>query len=167
MRVLGMQDLVNIVRQQGAKQIVIVEALDNWFQTIGSIRVQDPNVVYSVHQYFLPNIRTPTSWDLKFGNFSQQVPLFIGEWAVQVHTIYPSRCSGLTPTQATQLVNEFLAYMQQKMVSWTAYDFGPDQLIVNYNYTPTELTGPWTCGDLHSTAGMGNLILQYLTHGLL
>ena len=176
--VRGVQDLVNAIRQAGAKQIVIVEALQNWFQTIdangtGSNFVVDPNVVYSAHVYFQDNTRTLQDWNLKFGDVSStndlltRFPIFVGEWAFTPN-IYLARCNNLTPQQAIALVNSFLHYMQQNNMSWTAFAFTIKQLFLDYtHYTPTQLaipTGapPWTCGMPTPIVGDGYLVQQYL-----
>ncbi len=162
--VVGMQKLTYAIRGQGAQQIIIGEALNNTFQTIGNNLLAGKNIVYSVHQYFQDNVRTPASWDLKFGNLGKQVPIFIGEWAFTPNTNYPTRCDKLTSTQAIALVNEFIAYMKQHGTSWTAYAFMEDQLILNYtNYTPTTLSGAWVCAHATPIAQDGDLVQQYLT----
>ena len=162
--VVGMQDLVNAIRSTGAQQIVIVEAFENWFATIGNNFVQDQEVVYSVHQYFQPSIRTISTWDQKFGKLSLTKPMYIGEWALQPNPAFPSRCIDLAYDQTTQLLQSFLTYMEQHYVSWTAYAFLIKSLITDYtNYTPSTLNRPWTCGDLTSTAGDGELVKNYLT----
>lgn len=162
--VVGMQNLTNAIRQQGAAQIIIGEALNNTFQTIGNNLLARKNIIYSVHQYFQDNVRTPASWDLKFGNLGKQVPIFIGEWAFTPNSAYPTRCDKLTSSQAITLVNEFLAYMKQHGTSWTAYAFMVNQLILNYtNYTPTTLSGSWVCAHPAPIAQDGDVVQQYLT----
>jgi endoglucanase len=179
-QVYGIQDLINAIRGRNANQIIIAQALQGSFETFETYCgmcnfLQDPanptspNIVYSVHQYFQDQFRTTASWDLKFGNISSQVPIFIGEWALQVNTIYPVRCDHLTPAQAIQLVQDFLSYMNQHGTSWTAFAFMLDQLILNYKqYTPTTFSGLTIlpCGNIHATAGMGDIVLGYLLNGV-
>jgi hypothetical protein len=177
-KVHGMQDLVNTIRQAGAQQIIVVEALQGSFQTInadgtGSNFVQDPNIVYSIHNYFTTDVRTPKAWDMKFGDISATnnmlalFPMYVGEWAFSVN-VDQIRCSGMTPQQASDLVNSWLQYMQQYGISWTAYSFTLKQLFLDYkNYTPTQLaipngSPPWTCGMATPIAGDGYLVQQYL-----
>lgn len=174
----GMQELVDTIRQAGAQQVIIVEALQDWFQTMnkngtGSNFVQDPNIVYSAHLYFTSNVRGLQSWNAKFGDVSTtnnllaQFPMFVGEWAFSANAAQ-SRCAGLTVQQAIDLTNSFLYYMEQNGMSWAAYAFTLKQLFLDYdNYTPTQLTvgdgePPWTCGMPTPIAGDGAIVQQYL-----
>lgn len=54
-QIVGMQTLVNTVRQAGAKQIILVEGFSygETFYNIGSNTVSDPlnNIVYEIHKY--------------------------------------------------------------------------------------------------------------------
>ena len=135
--VVGMQDLVNAVRAQGANQIIIAEGGENSFLNFESdctklgldphcnflqdpANTTNPNIVYSAHEYFVPIGSTPRSapfWDGKFGNLSKEVPIFIGEWEFSINTAYVRRCEdiagtrSLTADEATALVDSFLSYM--------------------------------------------------------
>jgi aryl-phospho-beta-D-glucosidase BglC (GH1 family) len=181
--VVGMQTLVNTIRQAGAKQIIIAEALQNWFQTFqtscpsGSTCnfINDPegNIVYSAHNYFTPNALTTSEWTVKYGDDSSTVnllalvPMFVGEWALTPNVAGLGRCS-FTPDQAIALVNSFLQFMQQYNMSWTAFSFTLKQLFLDYaNYTPSQLAAPnglptWTCGQATPIVGDGALVKQYL-----
>jgi hypothetical protein len=183
--VVGTQNMVNTIRQAGAQQIIIVEALQNWFQTInadgtGNNFVVDPscnckngNIVYSAHNYFTPNAVTSAEWLSKFGDISSSnnmlamYPMFVGEWALTVNVPGLGRCS-FTPAQAIAEVNSWLQFMQQYGISWTAYSFTLKQLFLDYkNYTPTQLaipngSPPWTCGMATPIVGDGYLVQQYL-----
>ena len=170
--VIGMQKVVDAVRSVGAHQIIIAEASTEMtgFDGIGNDLIKDPNIVYSVHEYFdwrkNNNLdRSPAGWDLKFGNLSTAHPIFIGEWAFLPNANHIVFCEDLTTSQASQLVQSFLSYMQQRNVSWTAWDFDLDHLILNYkSFAPTTLHTHWHCGNMSSDAGMGTLIKQYLTN---
>lgn len=193
-KVVGMQTLVNTIRQQGANQIIIAQAAENSFQKFESdctsstphcnfltdpgCNCQTGNIVYSVHVYFQPNVRTPMDWDSRFGTLGQEVPIFIGEWEFSINSSYTARCdepsppyppnTSMTPDEANTLVQNFLAYMGSHGTNWTAFAFTLNQMILNYNnYTPTSLYNPpWTCGDPHATAGDGSVIKQYLLNDL-
>lgn len=176
--VVGVQNLVNTIRQAGAKQIIIVEALQNWFETInkdanGGNFVVDSNIVYSAHNYFTPNALTTATWDLKFGNVSPtndlltKFPMYVGEWALTPNVAGLGRCA-FTPDQAVALVSTFLSYMQQDNMSWTAFSFTLKQLFLDYaNYTPTQLSVPngspsWSCGQATPIVGDGAQVKQFL-----
>lgn len=167
--IVGMQDVVNAIRSVGAPQITIAESstLMDGFSGVGNNLIQDPNIVYSMHEYFDytkdNNRRMPSGWDVIFGNLSATHPVFIGEWAVLPNAQYPTFCNNLTTPQAEQLVLSFLQYMQQHQVNWTAWNFNPYHLIQDYtNFTPTTFTTPWHCGDTSSHAGMGSIVKQFL-----
>lgn len=167
--ILGMQNLVNAIRTAGANQLIIAEAPpgSNGFDGIGNDLIQDPNIVYSVHHYFNDakdnRNRLPSGWDLKFGNLSVAHPMYIGEWAFIPNANHPVFCRNITTPKAEQLVSNFLTYMQQHQVSWTAWSYSPYHLIQDYtHFSPTALTTPWHCGNTASHAGMGDIVKQYL-----
>jgi len=170
----GMQELVDAVRQEGAKQILFVEALNNSYETFnadgtGGNFVHDSNLVYSTHIYFQDIIgRSPSAWDLATGSLYKQFPVYIGEWAFEPNAGYAIRCDNLTPDQAIALIDSFLQYMQQNNISWTVFAFTIKQLFLDYtNYTPTRLTvpsgaSPWTCPLPTPIVGDGYVVQQYL-----
>ena len=167
--IVGMQDVVDAIRSAGAPQIIIAEAPTtlNGFDGIGNNLIQDPNIMYSIHEYFNyardNHNRTTWGWDLKFGSLGSAHPVFIGEWAFLPNANYPVFCQNITAPQADQLVLSFLQYMQQHQVNWTAWNFDPYHLIQDYTYfTPTTLDIPWSCGDQTSHAGMGSIVKQFL-----
>ncbi len=166
--VIGMQQAVNAIRSAGGKQIIVAEAINTstaYFQGFTSF-IQDPNIVYSNHMYFKNTAERSTGgWDSEFGNFSANYPVLIGEWALLPNANYPSFCAGLDAASGTQLVNTFLNYMQQHQVSWTAWEFKANHLIIDEtSFSPTTLTTAWCCGQGPvCNAGMGTLIKNYLS----
>jgi endoglucanase len=167
--IVGMQDVVDAIRSVGAPQIIIAEAPTtlNGFDGVGNNLIQDPNIMYSIHEYFNNaqdnHNRTTWGWDMKFGSLGATHPVFIGEWAFLPNANYPVFCENITAPQADQLVWSFLQYMQQHQVNWTAWNFDPYHLIQDYtNFTPTTLDMPWNCGDPSSHAGMGSIVKQFL-----
>jgi hypothetical protein len=208
--VVGMQTLVNAIRSQEANQIVIAQPAANSFLNFESdcpaatppnphcnflgdpANTTSPNIIYSVHEYFVPASNTPRQppfWDGKFGNLSKEVPIFIGEWEFSINTTYVARCEDVTGTrsltadEATALVDSFLLYMNGKdaqgqntnpsgqPISWTTFAFTWGQMLADQkylNYAPTTLytTPPFTCGSNVPLAGDGWLIQQYLLYGV-
>ncbi|HLZ80511.1 MAG TPA: glycoside hydrolase family 5 protein [Ktedonobacteraceae bacterium] len=169
---VGLQPVVNAIRATGAQQIIIAEWNEDGaagFSTIGANVINDSNIVYSMHTYLAALYhsleRAPQGWDIVFGNFASTHPMYIGEWAFLPNARYPVFCQAITPTQATQLVNTFLDYMQQKGINWTAWSFTPSHLILDTtSFTPTTLTAPWCCGQGPvCPAGMGSIIKSYLS----
>ncbi len=200
--VVGMQTLVNTIRSQGANQIIIAEPAANSFLTFESdctklalnphcnflsdpARTTNPNIIYSVHEYFVPvgsTPRQPPYWDAKFGNLSKEVPIFIGEWEFSINTPYLARCEDVTGTrsltadEATALVDSFLQYMDGnnasgQKISWTTFAFTWGQMFTDQKYityAPTTLytNPPFVCGSNVPMAGDGWLIQQYLLYGV-
>jgi aryl-phospho-beta-D-glucosidase BglC (GH1 family) len=196
--VVGMQTLINAIRSQGANQIIIAQPAGNSFVSFETDCPQatphcnflqdpangsKPNIVYSVHEYFVPSGTTPRSasfWDGKFGNLSKEVPIFIGEWEFSINTTYVARCEDVTGTrsltadEATALVDSFLSYMDGQnasgqKISWTTFAFTWGQMFTDQkyiNYTPTTLytTPAFVCGSNVPLAGDGWLIQQYLVN---
>jgi aryl-phospho-beta-D-glucosidase BglC (GH1 family) len=200
----GMQDLVNAIRGQGANQIIIAQAGENSFLNFETdctklglnkhcnflqdpANTTNPNVVYSVHEYFVPvgsTPRQPQFWDGKFGTLSEEVPIFIGEWEFSINTTYLPRCEDVTGTrsltadEATVLIDSFLSYMDGsnsvsgQKISWTTFAFTWGQMFTDQkylNYAPTTLytNPPFVCGSNIPMAGDGWLIQQYLVNGVL
>ncbi|HET9920374.1 MAG TPA: glycoside hydrolase family 5 protein [Ktedonobacteraceae bacterium] len=160
----GMQELVDAVRSTGAQQIIMVEGYSfaETFYNIGSNVIHDPNIVYEIHEYGMN--RTPDDWNKDFGFMSTTYPVFIGEWALmgggnsgQVN------CHNIAPSQANQVVLNFLNYMASHNMSWTAYAFTEGHMLQNYSaYTPTTFDFNWTCGQNSPVPGMGAVVKQYL-----
>jgi Cellulase (glycosyl hydrolase family 5) len=199
--VVGLQNLVNAIRGQRANQIIIAQPAANSFLSFETdcpqstprcnflkdpANTANPNIVYSVHEYFVPAGSTPRQspyWDGKFGNFSKEVPIFIGEWNFSINTTSHARCEdvsgtrSLTGDEATQLVDNFLSYMDGKnssgqKISWTTFAFTwggmfTDQKYVTYAPTSLYTNPPWKCGSAIPMAGDGWLIQQYLVKGVL
>ncbi len=167
--VVGMQQVVNAIRADGAKQIIIAEWIDQGVAGFAGFTsfINDPNIMYSMHMYFkAPNLRTTTGWDSNFGNLSAQYPVLIGEWALLPTNKDQSFCSGLDASSGTVLVDSFLQYMQQHNVNWTAQGFFvPDLIKDETTFSPTVLTDQWNCGGPRipgADAGMGSIIKNYL-----
>jgi hypothetical protein len=182
---VGFQDLVNAVRSTGARQIIVVEpgssgkgkygsngqdpataAQEGGWVTLGNIRINDANVIYSLHVY--QGVKdSPVAQDAKWGPILNHFPLYYGEWAFLPNANGASHCQGISHDQAPTDVENFLNYAASRDASWSAWDFAPPHLIEDdTTFTPTSLTVPWTCGDTNNTAaGMGSIIKNYLmTH---
>jgi aryl-phospho-beta-D-glucosidase BglC (GH1 family) len=201
--VVGIQTLVNAIRSQGANQIIIAQPAENSFLKFETdcpattppnphcnflqdpANTTNPNIVYSVHEYFVPIGKTPRQppfWDEKFGILSKEVPIFIGEWEFSINTPYVARCEDVTRTrsltadEATTLVSSFLYYMDGnnssgQKISWTTFSFTWGEMFTDQkylSYTPTTLytTPPFVCGSNVPLAGDGWLIQQYLLYGV-
>lgn len=159
--VIGMQTLVNTVRAVGAKQILIIGGV----HVADNLRINDPNIMYTVHTFHRVADGTPAIWSANWGTFLGHYPLFYGEWALLPNGHASYYCVTATPENANQKVLNFLTYMDQNSMSWTAWQFANNYLIVNHNtFAPTSLDAPnqnWTCPKPGASIGMGQVVQQY------
>jgi aryl-phospho-beta-D-glucosidase BglC (GH1 family) len=170
--IVGMQAIVNAIRATGAQQIIIVGGIEVVVCSNPPLTVIDPNIVYTRHAYRDVSFGSSTCngktimWDASWGSFKGQYPLYYGEWALLPNTVYPYQCQGATPANADQKVIDFMNYMTQNDINWTAWEFDSPYLIQDHtNFTPTNLDDPnntWTCNTTTSTAGMGTIVYLYL-----
>lgn len=166
-QVVGMQTMVNTVRAAGAKQIILVEGYSygETFYNIGSNTVKDPlnNVVYEIHKYGLN--QPSTYWDKDFGFMTAKYPVLVGEWALMASG-RNLNCYKTRQSDASQVVSRFLNYMAAHNMSWTAFAFNLDHLILDVSkYQPTNFNVPAsTWCTANGLAGMGVNIQQYLAN---
>ena len=164
--IIGMQNLVTAIRSTGAKQIIIVGGIHN----AGTLRIKDPNIMYTTHTYHKVAIGDPTIWNQEWAGFIGHYPIFYGEWALLPNSNTPQRCTGATMNNANQKVQAFLTYMQQNGISWTAWQFNINYLILDRTqFTPTSLNDPkhpWVCNSPNAAAGMGTVIYQFMQGNL-
>ena len=163
---IGMQDLVNVIRATGAKQMLMVEGYSyaETFNNIGNNLVSDPDVVYEAHDYGL--LKTPAQVYADYGFMLSRFPIFVGEWALMGGgNSGEINCSNVIPSQADSIVLTFLQYMAQNNISWTAYTFNSEHMIVDYaKFTPTSFDFKWTCGQSNPVPGMGTVVANYLNN---
>ena len=167
-QIVGMQALVNAVRSTAAQQIIVIAGIE----VAGSLRINDPNIIYTLHAYHDVAAGNPKTWDSEWGAFKGNYPLYYGEWALVTSTLYPYQCQGATPANANQKAIDFMNYMDSNKINWTAWQFNSPYLIQDHTaFAPTNLddpNNPWTCSTQPSTAGMGTLVyldLQKLAAG--
>ena len=160
--IVGMQALVNAIRSTHAKQIIIIAGV----KTAGTLRISDPNIVYTQHTYYKVAVGNPAVWDQDWGSFKGHYPLYYGEWALLPNSRVARRCQSATPTNADQKVLAFLNYMKQNQISWTAWKFDVPYLLQDRtNFTPTQLNDPhhsWKCNSPNAVAGMGMDVKTFL-----
>src|SRR5207248_10375525 len=104
--------------------------------------------------------------DAQWGSLKGHYPLYYGEWALLPNSRASFRCQGATMQNADQKVINFMNYMDQNNISWTAWEFHDAHLIVDRKtFTPTrlhDLSHPWQCNSPDAIAGMGVLVKQHL-----
>jgi uncharacterized protein (TIGR03437 family) len=166
--VVGMRQLVNVVRSTGATQVIAAQAFSDahLFQGFESIYwLQDSNVIYEVHPQF-DRVMSATEREQKFGFLTGRLHVYAGEWGLSLNQ--DSAACRRVPREvaaATQIVVEAYRYFYQHRMSWTASTFEPGSLINDYEtYSNTRLDRPLTCGAApESRQGMGEILLLTMT----
>lgn len=133
---VGMQSLVDEIRQEGATNVIIVPGLDYELTLAGMPTVTDPSdpsdpqLAYGIH-YPALNLST-TAWDTEFGNLARTAPVIVTEWQANSTT----NCIQSSPTTAPLL----LEYLASKGIGVVGFAFDlPGTIISDYNtYGPTN-----------------------------
>ncbi len=158
---VGMQAMVNAIRQAGAHQIIIADAAVPAANP--SVRINDANVMYTVHIYAKIGTGNQTSWDQAWGGLLGKYPLYYGEWAVLPNSLVPAQCQPYTPANADKYTNNFLQYMQQRNANWSAWSFRTPYLLLSQSaLTPSTFAGNWTTCNTSGQEGMGSDVKNYL-----
>ena len=139
---VGMQVLVDAVRNSGATNLVLVAGM-NWGYDLSQIArypIQGPNVVYDTHPYPYAE-KQSNSWDAAFGTISEQYPVLSAE-----NGEYDC---------GTSYMSQLLSYFDAHQIGWIAWAWvvqgspcGYPQLVQDYRGTPVP--------------GMGQLVYQRL-----
>ncbi len=140
---IGMQQLIDQIRADGAGNVIVVPAVGGETNLAGMPALSDPanpsdpQLAYGIHY---PNLTTGiTSWDKAFGNFSAKAPVIVTEWDGAAIT---GGCTAQTPAQSTEL----LAYLASKRIGLVGFAFDlPGTIVQNYTYAPTTFAG-FQCG---------------------
>ena len=160
--IVGFQPMVDAIRSAGARQIIIAPA--DIPAANPSIRIQDPNVMYTLHIYAEIGTGSPSTWDQDWGSLLGNYPLYYGEWAVLPNSLVPAQCQPYTSANADSDTNAFLSYMQSRNINWTAWEFRTYYLIQDYtNFTPTNFQVSWAPCDSLGQEGMGADVKNYLS----
>lgn len=77
----SMTAALQVVRQNGAGNVVIADGLGAGQVLDGAPLLNDPQVAYASHPYASRHYgQTPQAWDAKFGRFARRAPVIITEW---------------------------------------------------------------------------------------
>ncbi|HCE44405.1 MAG TPA: hypothetical protein DET40_12730 [Lentisphaeria bacterium] len=140
---VGMQKLVDVVRETGAKNIVMVGGLDWGYDLSGIMNgfaLDDRGgngIVYSSHVY-----PWKSEWQKCFLDAAVKYPLFIGETGCEVE-----RMPFIPPERHEDPYTwapDMLGIIQKHKLNWTAWCFHPKstpRVILDWEYTPTPFWG--------------------------
>jgi Cellulase (glycosyl hydrolase family 5) len=140
---IGMQQLIDQIRADGAGNVIVVPALGGETNLAGIPALTDPTdptnpqLAYGIHY---PNLTTGiTAWDKAFGNFSARAPVIVTEWDGAGIT------PGCTPNSPAQS-QELLAYLASKRIAVVGFSFDlPGTIVQDYTYAPTTYAN-FQCG---------------------
>lgn len=142
---IGMQRLLDVIRETGAKNVVIAGGLDWGYDLSGILKghaLKDPagrGIVYSSHVY-----PWKSDWQGKFLAIAEKHPVFIGECGAE-----PERMPFIPPERHEDPHTwspDMLAAIQKHKLHWTAWCFHPKstpRVLMDWNYTPTEFWGAY------------------------
>jgi endoglucanase len=140
---IGMQQLIDQIRVDGAGNVIVVPALGGETNLVGMpalsdpANASDPQLAYGIHY---PNLTTGiTAWDKAFGNFVAKAPVLVTEWDGAGIT---GGCTSDSPAQDEEL----LAYLASKRTGLVGFAFDlPETIVQDYTYAPTTFAG-FQCG---------------------
>jgi endoglucanase len=139
----GMQKLVEVIRETGAKNIIIAGGLDWAYDLTGILEgyaLEDRTgngIMYSTHVY-----PWKTEWQKRFLDAAEKYPLFLGEVGADV-----KKMSFLPPERQEDpatWVPDMLAVIQKYRLNWTGWSFhtwATPVMLSDWNYTPTPFWG--------------------------
>ncbi len=140
---VGMQGLLDAVRETGAQNVVVVGGLDWGYDLSGVLKgyaLDDRGgngIIYSSHVY-----PWKSDWKGKFLDVAAKHPVFIGECGApqeRLHFIPESRHE-----DPSTWVPDFLGVIQKYKLHWTAWSFHPKAspvLLEDWTYTPNSYWG--------------------------
>ena len=139
----GMQKLVEVIRETGAKNVIIAGGLDWAYDLSGILEgyaLEDPSgngIMYSTHVY-----PWKKGWQKAFLNAAEKYPIFMGEVGADV-----KKMDFLPPEvqeDPATWVPDILAVIQKHRLNWTGWSFhtwATPVMLSDWNYTPTPFWG--------------------------
>jgi endoglucanase len=140
-RSIGMQALVDAVRESGAKNIVVCGGLDWAYDLTGVMNgygLRDPDgngIVYSAHIY-----PWKSGWDEKVLVAAKAHPVLVGEVGCQEQPM-PWEAVAQNPYKWAP---DILAYLGKHRLHWAAWSFHPSAspcVVSDWDYHPTPAWG--------------------------
>jgi aryl-phospho-beta-D-glucosidase BglC (GH1 family) len=144
---VGMQTLLDTVRETGAKNVVIAGGLDWSYDMSGFLQgkqLSDPTgngVIYANHAYPFKG-DTVEKWIVKMEKATQTLPVIVSEFGAEGRP-------GTGPNRnqrGEEWVRRVLQALEDHKWNWTAWDLHPaagPRLVSDWKYTPTPTFGKW------------------------
>ena len=148
---VGLQTLLNTVRDTGAMNVVIAGGLDWSYDFSGILagrQLSDPKghgVVYDNHAYPFKG-ETVQKWITRMETAVKVLPVFVGEFGSD-----PKGGAGETGEQWIRHVLQVLNDHHWNYTAWDLHPAAAPSLITDWNYTPTPHFGVWVKQALAGT----------------
>lgn len=142
---VGMQAVVDAIRETGARNIVVVGGLEWAYDLTGvaaghEIDQRDGNgLIYDAHIY-----NWKRDWTGKVLCVADKHPILVGEWGADTRDIPATGSSAATLESPYTWVPAFLGFAQKHGLHWTAWSFHPragPHVIDTYDMEPTPYFG--------------------------
>jgi len=146
---IGMQQLVDVVRETGAKNVIVAGTLDWSYDLSGLLKgfaLKDPTgngIMYSVHIY-----PWKKNWQGSFLDAAENYSLFVGEegnlrsW--EDFSFIPVNMRSEKVGLNSPFPADLLGMIQKYKLNWTGFSFHPTcgpNAITDWNYTPSPFWG--------------------------
>lgn len=166
--VIGIQDLVQVIRAAGAKQPILAMSWkdDRLFEgaaeTVEAPLIADANIVYEVSSR-LAATRTDAERDAHFGFLAKRAPVLANDWGFHLDDAAECSLVPSDPTAASEWVEGSLSYFDAHGISWLVSAYEPGKLIQEASLlAATTLENGWTCGHVSAEAGLGRVVQAHM-----
>ena len=150
---VGMQELLDVVRATGAKNLVVIGGLD-WSYDLSGIldgrQLKDPDgqgVIYANHAYPFKG-DTVAQWLGKMEKATKFLPVIVSEFGSDA-----DGGKGLTGAEWVRQVVDILQSHAWDYTAWDLHPYAGPKLIKGWDYTPTEHFGVAVKQALAEAAG--------------
>ena len=141
---VGMQGLLDVVRQAGADNIVVIGGLDWAYDLSGVLKgyaiEEHPGghgIMYATHVY-----PWKKGWQKSFLDVAEQHPILVGEVGADANKM--DWMDHALQEDAETWVPAMIGVIQKHKLNWTAWCFHPKaspRLLLDWQYTPTPFWG--------------------------
>ena len=158
MRLVGVNAVIQAMRDAGATNVVIVQGLGSFDGFPGGVRDPLNQIVYSVHPFFRDGKAKFIDWNRRFGDFTKSHPVLITAWGINWKRSWCDVTGIDKPRQ-------FLQYLRSKGIGLVVYAMDvPSKLLWDFRTSREETT---TLGSsCEARGGIGDLVKSYFTGAL-